>query len=736
MNRQSALTHSLLQTSTTDILIIQEPWIGTVQIGWSDSDPLGFDIAGTTNNNMWECFLPSFTDPSSVRIAAYVKTDFACTFAITNILSHPISTPESMILDISFDQELLRIVNVYHRTPIDRDGHNLLHLLSSSLDPFIPTLLLGDFNMHSHIWSFPSATISPWAADLMDWFDNQGLELLNPPCIAMWRSHRDGIQPSVLDLALINEAAAISGQISPLSISFVDSVSSDHAALSLFWYPAEAIAIAPPPELTGYQVDHDFFEDWSKFFTALLPEPTPLLTIESLCEASISLHKDIDSASASVFKCRKYPDPHGVRWWNKDCNLALTAVYSQDLHGPARKSAIRTLRNVIAQSKRQWAHNFLHHTTSVNLWEAAAWRKGRSIKRIPPLLTSHATLSHNPVHMSAALQQQFFVTDQPQVAPIQPDDPDPLPPRNFPPITEEEIKAAIAPTSNKSAPGSLGINYTLLKWAFQARPDQFVSIYNASISLGYHPWKDALVVIMPKPHKPDYSLPKAYRPISLLECCSKLLEKIIAKHILSDAHTYDILPNSQFGSRDYHCATDAALCLVHHAQAAVKCHFVASIILFDILGFFDNINIERIVHIFRNLGFAPHLCTWVQSFLSDRQVRLSFNGFKSDPIALDHSTPQGSPLSPILSALFTSPLLKFINATWKRHGLNMYVDDGAIFSCGVTHIHSAELVRTGFSKIMGWLARNSLKADPDKSEFISFAPNLSQDRIGGVITDI
>jgi len=172
-------------------------------------------------------------------------------------------------------------------------------------------------------------------------------------------------------------------------------------------------------------------------------------------------------------------------------------------------------------------------------------------------------------------------------------------------------------TSNKSAPGSSGINYTLLKWAFQARPDRFISIYNASISLGYHPWKDALVVIVPKPHKPDYSLPKAYHPISLLECCGKLLEKIIAKRILSDAHTYDILPNSQFGSHDYHCATDTALCLVHHAQAAVKCHFVASVILFDISGFFDNINIERIVHIFRNLGFAPHLYTWVQSFLSD-----------------------------------------------------------------------------------------------------------------------
>ena len=32
MNQQSTLTHILLQTSTADILLIQEPWIGAVNM--------------------------------------------------------------------------------------------------------------------------------------------------------------------------------------------------------------------------------------------------------------------------------------------------------------------------------------------------------------------------------------------------------------------------------------------------------------------------------------------------------------------------------------------------------------------------------------------------------------------------------------------------------------------------------------------------------------------------------
>jgi len=537
----------------------------------------------------------------------------------------------------------------------------------------------------------------------------------------------------VLDLALINEAAAISGQISDLQISFQESISSDHATLRLLWYPAEAIALTPPPTLTGFKVDDLYMDSWLKIFG---PLPSPTITdVASLDHAASQLHHDIDHASSQLFSRRKAPDPRGVRWWNPDCDVALSGVYASS--GPPKKLAVKNLRRIIARSKREWAHSFLHHTTSENLWEAAAWRKGRSIKRIPPLLVAPLRLSDDVGEMTEAFKDRFFLTDHPEVNPFQDEDPSPLLPRSFTLITSDEIASALATTSNKSAPGLSGINYQLIKWAFRSRPDRFLDLFNAATSLGHHPWTTALVVVIPKPAKPDYSLPKAYRPISLLECCGKLLEKIIAKRILHDIHQYDILPPSQFGSRDYHCAVDAALCLVHNAQAAVRAGFVASVILFDIQGFFDNINIARIVQIFRNRGFLPSLCDWVRSFLSDRHVHLSFNGMKSDPILLDHGTPQGSPLSPILSAIYTAPLLQFINRTWARRGLNMYVDDGAIFSNAKNHLASSQNAARGLQEIMAWLGRNGLKCDTDKTEFISFAPpHAAKHLVGRLITSI
>jgi len=412
---------------------------------------------------MWDCFLPKFTDPDSVRVAAYVCYDLACTFSVTNDTSHPLASLELMVLTFSFEDETLHILNVYHRVLNEPCTHNLLHILSHDLNPTIPTLVIGDFNTHSHIWSFPYSTISPWASELVNWFDNQGLELLNPPRVATWESGRNDRHPSVLDLALLNEAVAISRQISDLQISFQESLTSDHAALRLLWYPAESIAIVPPPTLTGYKVDDLYMDSWLKIFG---PLPAPdIMDILSLDLAACQLHNDIDHTSSQVFSQRKAPDPCGVCWWNPDCDTALSGVYATS--GQPKKVTIKNLRCVIVHSKRVWAHDFLHHTTSDNLWEAVAWRKGRSIKHIPPLLVAPLRLSDDIDEMTEAFKERFFLMDHTNINPFQDEDPVPLPPCTLSPITSDKIAAALSSTSNKSAPGLSGINYQLLKWAFR-----------------------------------------------------------------------------------------------------------------------------------------------------------------------------------------------------------------------------------------------------------------------------
>ena len=113
------------------------------------------------------------------------------------------------------------------------------------------------------------------------------------------------------------------------------------------------------------------------------------------------------------------------------------------------------------------------------------------------------------------------------------------------------------------------------------------------LDLGVHLWKLAMVVVINKPHKPNYSTPKAYWPISLLECTAKLLEKIVATQFNNDIIQHKLIPMSQFGSRLQHYAVDTASVLIHRIQATKQTNHARALILFDISGFFDNINPER-----------------------------------------------------------------------------------------------------------------------------------------------
>ncbi|KAI0309159.1 hypothetical protein OF83DRAFT_1047461, partial [Amylostereum chailletii] len=109
----------------------------------------------------------------------------------------------------------------------------------------------------------------------------------------------------------------------------------------------------------------------------------------------------------------------------------------------------------------------------------------------------------------------------------------PKPAREFFPFTTDEVRDALRNTSNTTAPGETGITWRLIKWAFNETPEYFVDLFNACLRFGTHPrsLKMAVVAVVAKPRKTDMSNPRSYRPISLLECLSKLLEKVMARRI-------------------------------------------------------------------------------------------------------------------------------------------------------------------------------------------------------------
>ncbi len=73
-------------------------------------------------------------------------------------------------------------------------------------------------------------------------------------------------------------------------------------------------------------------------------------------------------------------------------------------------------------------------------------------------------------------------------------------------------------------------------------------------------------VILKKPKKPDYSVPKAYRVIALLNCLGNVLEHILAQRLSYLAKTTHLLYPTQIGGRLKKSAIDAALLLTYEVE--------------------------------------------------------------------------------------------------------------------------------------------------------------------------
>jgi hypothetical protein len=383
-----------------------------------------------------------------------------------------------------------------------------------------------------------------------------------------------------------------------------------------------------------------------------------------------------------------------------------------------QRAANRHLKAVVRDAKRRWADEYI---TMANVWEVAAWRHGRRSSHIPALLNHSNSLVFEHEDMASLLSARFFA-EEAEPIPLQfHDDPEPRPARAFVPFDEEEVGVLLRLTANKSAPGTSGIGWSLLKKGWEAVKDHLLIIYNACFYLGHHParWREAKVVVIPKPDKPDYSLPKAHRPISLLETMSKLLEKAVAKRMQYDIVKYELIQANQFGGRAHSSCLDAGLALLHDVQEAHRRGLKCGILLFDVRGFFDNVNHGRMTAILENLGYPPELVRWLEAFLKDRKVRLSFNNVISDERGQPIGVPQGSPLSPVLSITYTSSLLAMMKG-WNNSSLGMYVDDGILFACAEDWRDVSRILTARYMVCEEWLRRSGLAIEPDKTELLFF----------------
>jgi hypothetical protein len=142
---------------------------------------------------------------------------------------------------------------------------------------------------------------------------------------------------------------------------------------------------------------------------------------------------------------------------------------------------------------------------------------------------------------SKALAKSFFLTKPPSMVQEEEVEQDPCCAADS--ITKEQIERQLRKLKPYNAPGPDGIPNIVLTKCADILSDRLLKIYTAIYEkkIHYDPWKHFTTVVLRKPGKPRYNIPKAYRPIALLNMMWKVLTGIIAKHLTYYTGKYQLV---------------------------------------------------------------------------------------------------------------------------------------------------------------------------------------------------
>ncbi|CAF4759395.1 unnamed protein product [Rotaria sp. Silwood2] len=136
--------------------------------------------------------------------------------------------------------------------------------------------------------------------------------------------------------------------------------------------------------------------------------------------------------------------------------------------------------------------------------------------------------------------------------------------------------------------------------------------------------------------------PSSYRPISLLSCLGKLLEKIIKQRLMVILERRNILPEHQAGFRPRQSTLNNIIRLTKYAQNHLhstgrRRH--ATVILFDIKAAFDSVWHDGLIYKLNELRLPQYLTNCLISFVQNRTAAIEIENTLSRPFNLNSGIP-------------------------------------------------------------------------------------------------
>lgn len=282
-----------------------------------------------------------------------------------------------------------------------------------------------------------------------------------------------------------------------------------------------------------------------------------------------------------------------------------------------------------------------------------------------------------------------------------------------------EVAEIINSLKNKRSAGWDEIPQHLMKITSDTicRPLSF--IINKSFGCGEFPSKLKFAEVKPVYKKGGREVLDNYRPISILPCFSKVLEKIASNQIKNYLETNKLFAKEQFGFRSAHNTSLAIANFVDQITSALDGSQSTLGVFCDLAKAFDCVQHDILLEKLKYYNFSESAVSWIKSYLSNRYQRtIIFKNnvkYTSNWNQLKFGVPQGSILGPLLFLLYINDLPVSVSPK-----LVLYADDTTAILKANSNQDVKEIFQCALAELQNWFSANGLRLNNSKTQIVKF----------------
>lgn len=191
-------------------------------------------------------------------------------------------------------------------------------------------------------------------------------------------------------------------------------------------------------------------------------------------------------------------------------------------------------------------------------------------------------------------------------------------------------------------------------------------------------WKESIIIPISKPGESTCES-NSFRPISLISCVAKTMERMVNRRLMNHLEVNGILNQQQYafrkGKRTTHYLADLYETIAEAAERGEHCEIVT----LDISKAYDRVWHRHIMETVIDCDLGTNMNKFTNNFLQQRSARVSFSGVLSKLVHLENGVPQGSVLSVSLFLLAMNSVFKFAPKNVK---VFLYADDIVFIASG------------------------------------------------------